>query len=142
MNYFFKNKINNMNNFLLEIDDINILLDISNDNNDYIKKLGDNWASKYDLYIKILSEKKAFNFKYLYRLLTYIINSINLILNHSIEIDTKNKFIAKNIDIIDVSWLCSQAILRQIDGESLNELYYENYFYEHIKQTPLLQVNN
>jgi ribose-phosphate pyrophosphokinase len=48
----------------------------------------------------------------------------------------------KNIDIIDVSWLCSQAILRQIDGESLNELYYENYFYEHIKQTPLLQVNN
>ena len=48
----------------------------------------------------------------------------------------------KNIDIIDVSWLCSQAILRQIDGESLNELYYENYFYEHIKQTPLLHVNN
>lgn len=43
-----------------------------------------------------------------------------------------------NIDIIDVSWLCSQAILRQINGSSLNELYYEEYFYNHIKKTPLL----
>ena len=42
------------------------------------------------------------------------------------------------IDIIDVSWLCSQAILCQINGLSLNELYNTNYFNEKIKSLKLL----
>lgn len=32
------------------------------------------------------------------------------------------------IDIIDVSWLCSESIRRQINGLSLNDLYSEEYF--------------
>ena len=43
-----------------------------------------------------------------------------------------------SIDIIDISWLCSQAILRQINGESLNELYDENYFNHFISKVPLI----
>ena len=32
-------------------------------------------------------------------------------------------FNCRNIDILDVSWLCAEAILRQENGESLKELY-------------------
>ena len=34
----------------------------------------------------------------------------------------------KKIEIIDVSWLCSEAIRRQVEGKSLNELYDSNEF--------------
>jgi len=34
----------------------------------------------------------------------------------------------KLIDIIDVSWLCSQAIYRHLNGISISELYNENIF--------------
>lgn len=34
----------------------------------------------------------------------------------------------EKIEIIDVSWLCSEAIRRQVEGKSLNELYDSNEF--------------
>ena len=45
------------------------------------------------------------------------------------------------IDIIDVSWLCSEAIKRQLNGISISELYNETKFNENLKNIKLLKNN-
>ena len=42
------------------------------------------------------------------------------------------------IDIIDVSWLCSQAIYRHLNGISISELYEEQMFNKRVKDIILL----
>ena len=42
------------------------------------------------------------------------------------------------IDIIDVSWLCSQSIYRHLNGISISELYNENKFNEMVKEIKLI----
>ena len=45
------------------------------------------------------------------------------------------------IDIIDVSWLCSEAIHRQLNGISISELYDETIFNEKLETIKLLKHN-
>jgi ribose-phosphate pyrophosphokinase len=45
------------------------------------------------------------------------------------------------IDIIDVSWLCSQAIYRQLNGISISELYDETIFNDKLETIKLLKHN-
>jgi ribose-phosphate pyrophosphokinase len=45
------------------------------------------------------------------------------------------------IDIIDVSWLCSEAIQRQLNGVSISELYDETKFNEKLETIKLLKNN-
>jgi ribose-phosphate pyrophosphokinase len=45
------------------------------------------------------------------------------------------------IDIIDVSWLCSEAIYRQLNGISISELYDETKFNEKLESIKLLKNN-
>ena len=49
--------------------------------------------------------------------------------NNSNKINYNNPL----IDIIDVSWLCSEAIYRHLNGISISELYNEDIFNEKLK---------
>ena len=44
----------------------------------------------------------------------------------------------KKIDIIDVSWLCAETIKKQMNGESLNELYNETTFNKLLPELKIL----
>ena len=53
--------------------------------------------------------------------------------NRASQVLSKNISKQEKIDklkIIDVSWLCAQAILKQIQGESLQELFNNHHLYE------------
>ena len=51
-----------------------------------------------------------------------------VIVSNTLPIINENIEKSEKIEYIDVSWLCSEAIKRQVEGRSLNELYDSNDF--------------